>query len=213
MRILAVGAHLDDIELSCGGVLARAVKNGYQVKMLVMTHSAYTNFDGTVLRTKEEALREGIAAAERLGIKDLQILNFDTKRVSHGAESVEAIDKAISAFKPAYIFTHWVHDTHQDHRNTALATLSAARYQNNILMYEPFPPSGRSYAAFRPQVYVDITDTLEDKINSMKEHRSQYNKYGEDWVEAIIGRARMRGFESGYKYAEVFELARMDLRV
>jgi LmbE family N-acetylglucosaminyl deacetylase len=44
MKILAIGAHLDDIELACGGVLAKAVRNGHEVKMVVMTNSAYENF-------------------------------------------------------------------------------------------------------------------------------------------------------------------------
>lgn len=213
MKILAIGAHLDDIELACGGTLAQAIKKGHTVKMLVMSDSSYNNFDGKVLRTKETAYAEGRLAANKLGVNDLEILNFPTKDVPYDSASVEAIDKIISSFSPDFIFTHWVSDTHQAHKNTGLATISAARYQNNIFMYEPFPPSGRSYAPFRPQVYVDISDAINDKIDSMKEHKSQYEKYGEDWVEAIKGRARMRGFESGCKYAEVFEPVRLNLNL
>jgi len=211
MKILAIGAHLDDIELACGGTLARAIKKGHVVKMLVMSDSSYNNFDGKILRTKEEAYSEGKLAAKKIGVNDLEILNFPTKDVPYDSSSVEAIDEVISNFKPDFIITHWIYDTHQAHKNTGLATITAARYQNNILMYEPFPPSGRSYAPFRPQVYIDISDTINDKVLSMKEHRSQYKKYGENWVEAIQGRARMRGFESDCKYAEVFELVRLNL--
>lgn len=213
MKIIAVGAHLDDIELACGGTLSRATKNGHKIKMLVMSDSSYSSFDGKVLRTKEEALKEGTLAAKKLGVSDIDILNFKTKDIRYDFHLVEEIDKAMSLFEPDLIFTHWIFDTHQDHRSTALATVSAARYRNNIFMYEPFPPSGRSYFPFRPQIYVDIAENIQDKIASMKEHKSQYAKYGEDWVEAIKGRARMRGFESAYKYAEVFELVRFDLRL
>jgi LmbE family N-acetylglucosaminyl deacetylase len=213
MNILAIGAHLDDIELACGGTLAKAIKKGHKVKMLVMTDSSYSNFDGKVLRTKEEAMIEGLAAAKVLSVSDLEVLDFPVKNVSYNGESVEAINKVIDEFRPDYIFTHWVHDTHQDHMNTAMATISAARYKSNIFMYEPFPPSGRSYIAFRPQAYFDITDTIEDKIRSLKEHKSQYNKYGDDWTEAVKGRARTRGFDSGYKYAEVFEIVRTDFKL
>ncbi len=211
MNIIAFGAHLDDIELACGGTLAEAVKKGHKVKMVVMTDSAYRNFDGTVLRTKEEAYEEGMAAARALGVTDLQILDFPIKNVPYNAESVEAIDKIITEFKPDQVYTHWIFDTHQDHKNTAYATISAARRHNNILMYEPFPPSGRSYYPFRPQIYCNISNSMKEKLLSIKEHKSQYLKYGEDWVEAIEGRARMRGFESYCKYAEVFELVRMEL--
>ncbi|HLP86291.1 MAG TPA: PIG-L deacetylase family protein [Candidatus Paceibacterota bacterium] len=213
MRILAIGAHLDDIELACGGTLAKAIKNGHTVKMLIMTDSAYTNFDGTVMRTREEALSEGMAAAKSLGVSDVEILNFPIKNVPYNGSSVEAIDKIITEFNPDYVFTHWIHDTHQDHVNTALSSISAARNKGNIFMHEPFPPSGRSYSAFRPQAYFDITDSIEDKINSLKEHKSQHAKYGDDWTDAIKGRARVRGFESGYKYAEVFEIVRTDFKL
>ena len=68
MKILAIGAHLDDIELACGGTLARAIEKGHQVKMVVMTKSGYKNFDGKIIRTEDEAKSEGISAAKSLGI-------------------------------------------------------------------------------------------------------------------------------------------------
>ncbi len=210
---MAVGAHLDDIELACGGVIAKAVKNGHTVKMVVMTDSSYANFDGTVLRTVEEAQREGRAAVARLGVTDLVILDFPNKNVPYNGSTVEALDKIMSEFRPDYIFTHWVFDTHQDHKNTAQATISAARYMYNIFMYEPIPPSGRSYSPFRAQAYFDISETIEDKLASLKEHKSQHAKYGEQWIEAIEGRAKLRGFENGCKYAEAFEAVRVSMKL
>lgn len=213
MNILAIGAHLDDIELACGGTLARAIKNGHKVKMVVMTSSAYSNHDGVVMRTKEEALSEGMAAAKALGVDDLVVLDFPNKNVPYNGESVEKINQILDEFKPDYIFTHWIHDTHQDHVNTSRATISAARWYNNIFMYEPFPPSGRSYKAFRPQAYFDITETIDKKLDSLREHKSQYAKYGEQWIEATEGRARLRGFENGDKYSETFEVLRTDFKL
>lgn len=213
MKILAIGAHLDDIELACGGTLAKAVKNGHTVKLVVMTDSAYTNFDGTVLRTQDEAFQEGMSAVEKLGIKDLVILNFPIKNVPYNGSTVEALDKIMSDFRPDYIFTHWVFDTHQDHKNTAQATISAARYMYNIFMYEPIPPSGRSYAPFRPLAYFDISDSITEKLDSLREHKSQHAKYGEQWIEAVEGRAKIRGFENGCKYAEAFEVVRLSLDI
>jgi LmbE family N-acetylglucosaminyl deacetylase len=213
MKIIAIGAHLDDIELACGGVLAKAIKHNHKVKMIAMTDSAYTDCYGNVLRTKNDSLKEGRLAAKKLGVEDLVVFSFKTRDLPYNSRSIVALDKEISLFKPDYIFTHWIFDTHQDHRNAALATISAARYYNNILMYEPFPPSGRSYFPFRPQVYIDVSDSIETKILAMKQHKSQYSKYGEDWVEAIKGRARMRGFECACKYAEVFELVRSELKI
>ena len=77
-RILAIGAHLDDIELACGGTLAKAVDKKYVVKMIVMSKSGYTNYDGKIVRTPECAVQEGMNAAKVLGVEDVDILNFNT---------------------------------------------------------------------------------------------------------------------------------------
>lgn len=211
MKIVAIGAHLDDIELGCGGTLARAVREGHEVKCIVMTNSGYSRYDGTVLRTEEEASSEGRAALEALGITDFTVLDFPNKHIPYDGSTVEAIDAIITPFNPDLILTHWSFDTHQDHHNTSLASISASRYFNSILMYEPFPPSGRSYHPYRPQVYIDVSQDMDKKVASIKAHKSQLEKYGSDWIESIEGRARMRGNECGVKYAESFEIVRYKL--
>jgi len=212
MRIIAIGSHFDDIEIACGGTLARAVAAGHQVKMLVLSDSSYDNYDGTVLRTRTQASDEGLRAARILGVTDIQVLDFPTKDVPYNSVSVQAIEKVLNKFNPDLIMSHWVFDTHQDHRNVGLATVSAARNFNNVLMYEPFPPSGRSYVPFRPQVYISITEEFNTKSDSLRAHHSQFVKYGEEaWIDAIKGRALLRGFESGHKYAEAFEPLRLDM--
>ena len=210
MRILAVGAHLDDPEIACGGVLARARAAGHPVKMLILSDSSYSNYDGTVLRTVDEASQEGTAAATVLGIEDLEVLNFSTKDIPYHSTVVEAIQSRIDQFDPTVILTHWPFDTHQAHHHSALATLSAARYRTSILMYEPMMPSGRSYVGFRPQIYVDISGFIQLKLDALKAHHSQFRKYGDAWIEGVESRCRLRGFEMGVKYAEAFEAARME---
>lgn len=211
MKIIAIGAHLDDIELACGGTLAKAINNGHDVRMLVLSESDYTNFKGEVLRTKDQALTEGKKAAKVLGVDDLIILDNSTKDIPYHSRIVEQIEAEITDFQPDLIFTHWAFDTHQAHQGTALSTISAARRHSSILMYEPISPSGRSYVGYRPQLYIDISCSINQKLDSLKAHESQYEKYGENWIEAIEARARHRGFEGGYRYAESFEILRMGL--
>jgi len=78
-------------------------------------------------------------------------------------------------------------------------------------MYDPVFPAGRSFVGFRPQVYVDITDAIDVKLEALRRHESQYRKYGDDWIEAVKARARFRGYEMGAGFAEAFELVRMEL--
>jgi LmbE family N-acetylglucosaminyl deacetylase len=213
MRLIAVGAHLDDVELACGGTLARATHAGHRVKMLVLSDSAYATYDGTVQRTIDEAIAEGMAAAEALGINDLEVLDFPTKDIPHHSSVVEAIERRLNDFRPDIIFSHWPFDTHQAHRGVGLSAVSASRWYNSVLMYEPIMPSGRSYVGFRPQIYVDISDHILTKAASLRAHQSQLAKYGEAWLEAVEARSRLRGFEAGVKHAEAFEAVRFELRL
>jgi LmbE family N-acetylglucosaminyl deacetylase len=218
LRIIAVGAHLDDIEIACGGTLAKAVDNGHIVKMIVLSKSGVTHYDGRIVRTEEEAVAEGRKAASLLSISDLEIYDFPNKDIPYESKVVELLNSRFDEFKPNIIFTHWPFDTHKSHQNTGLSTIAAARYYNSILMFEPFPPGGRSYVAFRPQLYIDITSYIEIKLSALRAHKSQYDRYGEeDWINAVRARAQFRGFDlidqpSKCKiFAETFEILRLHI--
>lgn len=212
MKILAVGAHLDDIEIACGGTLSKAIRNGHQVKVLIMSKSGYTNKEGEIQRSDDVAVQEGTNALHILGIQDIEILNFPTKDIPFVSNVVNAIDICISSYKPDIIFTHHPFDTHQAHVGVSNATIAAARRKNTLFFFEPITPSGRSYVAFRPQLYVDIEDTIDWKIASLREHKSEYNKFGaEDWISGVHSRCGFRGYEIGKKYAEAFEVLRLEM--
>ena len=61
-------------------------------------------------------------------------------------------------------------------------------------------------------MYVGIDETVDTKIESLKKHRSEYQKFGgEDWIEGVKSRCGFRGYEIGKKYAEAFEILRLEL--
>lgn len=212
MKIMAIGAHLDDIEIACGGTLAKAVQAGHAVKVLIMSKSGYTNKEGQIQRSDEVAVLEGLNALHTLGLSDIEILDFETKDIPFRSDVVNAIDIRMAKYNPDIIFTHHPFDTHQAHEGVAKATIAAARRKNTIFFYEPITPSGRSYVAFKPTMYVDIEGTLDKKIESLKCHTSEYNKFGaEDWIEGVRCRCGFRGYEIGKKYAEAFEILRLEM--
>ena len=141
MKILVVGAHLDDIELACGGTIAKAIKNGHQVKTLIMSKSGYTNKEGEVQRSDDVAVKEGVDALKTLGVKDIDILDFETKDIPFRSDVVNAIDLVMSEYNPDVIFTHHPFDTHQAHEGVAKATIAAARRKNTVFFFEPIQPS------------------------------------------------------------------------
>lgn len=213
LKIIAIGAHPDDIELACGGTLADAVYKGHDVTMIIITGNASMDHNGDSIRTDDEAKNEQINAAKKLGITKVEILGFDDMNVPYSQALISKLDKILNQIKPDMTFTHFIFDTHQDHIRTAQSTLSAARKQNTIFLYEPINPSGRGYIPFRAQIYFDISATMHKKIDSLKEHKSQYKKYGDTWIEGVTARAKFRGFEMGVDYAEAFELVRMEIKL
>lgn len=212
MKILAIGAHLDDIEIACGGTLAKAVEAGHTVKVLIMSKSGYTNKEGKLQRSDEVAVKEGIEALNTLGVQDIEILDFPTKDIPFQSDVVNSIDVCMSNFNPDIIFTHHPFDTHQAHEGVAKATIAAARRKNTVFFYEPITPSGRSYVPFKPSLYVDIEQSLDKKIESLRCHKSEYHKFGaEDWIEGVRCRCGFRGYEIGAKFAEAFEILRLEM--
>ncbi|MBT4764786.1 PIG-L family deacetylase [Candidatus Woesearchaeota archaeon] len=213
LKILAVGAHGDDIELACGGTLAKALEHNHEVEMVLVTGNSSSDHNDVTIRADGIAEQEAKAAAKVLGVSKLHILGYQDTCVPYSAELVAKLDEIIGELKPDIIFTHFVFDTHQDHIRTAHSTISAARRQNTIFLYEPINPSGQGYVPFRPQVYVDITQTIDKKVNSLKAHQSQYDKYTDKWIDAVVARAQFRGFEMGTDYAECFEVVRSELKL
>lgn len=212
LKILAIGAHLDDIEIACGGTLAKAVSSGHEVRVLIMSKSGYTDKDGAVQRSDKVAVREGLRALHTLGIQEIEILDFETKDIPFRSDVVNAIDLRMAEYNPDIIFTHHPFDTHQAHEGVSKASIAAARRKNTVFFYEPITPSGRSYVPFKPALYVDIESTLDKKIESLKCHSSEYNKFGaEDWIEGVRCRCGFRGYEIGKKYAEAFEILRLEM--
>jgi len=206
-NILAIGAHFDDIELGCGGTIARHVKEGDNVIMMVLTNSEYYNYDGTPIRTKEVAEKEGKNAAKILGVDKLISIGLATKTLQYGFELIEIINKVIDDYQIDMIYTHWDKDVHQDHSAIGKATLNAGRHVKNILMYRS--NWYHTTFEFRGNYYVDISDFIDIKIKAVKAHENEYKKFGEGWIEFFVNENRNAGQKIGCKYAESFEVVKL----
>jgi LmbE family N-acetylglucosaminyl deacetylase len=195
MNVLAIGSHPDDIELGCGGALLRHVARGDRVTLLVMT----TGQRGatTISRVSEQQ-----EAARVLGTI-IRWGGFDDGAIPDGAATIEVVDEAVAATDAHVMYTHAPHDTHQDHRAVAVASLAAARRMQVVLYYET--PSTQF---FEPSVYVDISDVLDEKLKALRAHGSQVLRDGPVDVDAIEAEARFRGSQGRVRFAEAFETPR-----
>jgi N-acetylglucosamine malate deacetylase 1 len=205
LNILAIGAHFDDIELGCGGTLIKHAKNGDKVHIIVLTDSEYGNYDGTLIRGKDTALKEGKAAAKIIG-GSLKMGPFKTKQVIYGVALIEYLNEVIDSNNIDLVYTHWSHDMHQDHNAIGKATINAARHIPRVLMYR-----SNWYATdelFNKRFYSDISTELEKKIEAIKAHKSEYERRGDKWIDFVVNQNRNDGTEIGVEYAESFEVVK-----
>ena len=202
--ILVFGAHPDDLEIGMGGTIAKLVGMGYQVQPVIATLPNFVKSD-----TKEGRKTESLSAAKVMGCKAPEFLDLSPEEMVFGRKFITLIDSIVTKYKPESVFTQWYGDSHQDHQILTKSVISACRDQHNLFMYETTIPGGITENSFRPQLFVDITETIEIKKNALKCFESQFVRCGEIWIPAIIGRCSFRGYQINSKYAETFEVVKV----
>ena len=202
--ILVFGAHPDDLEIGTGGTIAKLSSKGYDVLPIIATLPNFVKAD-----TKEGRRSESILSAKVMGCKPPIFLDLSPEEMVFGRKLVTMIDSIVSKYKPDSVFTQWYGDSHQDHQALTKSVISACRDQNNIFMYETTIPGGITEKSFRPQLFVNITETIEIKKNALECFQSQFIRCGDIWIPAIIGRCSFRGYQVNSKYAEAFEVIKV----
>jgi len=215
VKVLAVGAHPDDVELGCGATLALFKKEGHEVYILVLTRGEASGDP----RIREKECRK---SARTIGADKLFFGNLWDTKIADGIETIMKIESIINLVKPDIVFSHSHRDGHQDHRNAGLASLSAARNSKKVLLYE----SPATLKEFCPQVFVDVSSTFGIKLEALKAFGSQASKVyfkGSHFMDesrkfpyisnAVEGLARFRGFQAGVELAEAFETGKFLLEI
>src|SRR5579875_2812274 len=195
MKVLAIGAHPDDIEIGCGGALLAHRQAGDELTFLVMSEGRTIEGDNPRLLEQQEAAR----------LLDATLLwgGFIDGAIPDGTEAVDVIEAALRSSGADLVYTHAPNDTHQDHRATAAASIAASRKVARVLCYESPTAVG-----FSPNVYVNIAGLVEAKLDLIRCHMSQVMRNGIVDLEALEAQARFRGFGARARQAEGFEVHR-----
>ena len=204
VNILAIGAHPDDIEFGCGGALIKYTQKGHRLFLLVMTGGGLGG--SSAVRRQEQNDSGNILGTEKIFWGD-----YEDTHLIVDVGLIGKIEAVIAEVKPDFIFCNFPDDTHQDHRHLAQAIMSATRYIRNVLFYE-----GPTTQNFNPQVFVDISDTLNKKVKALQAHHSQVMKTNiEDLsiVEVARSSANFRGIQGRVKYAEAFHSLRLFINI
>lgn len=200
MNILAIGPHPDDIEFGCGGALIKYAEKGHNIYLLVLT-------DGGIGGNGQVRKKEQEAAAEFMKAKQIFWGNFKDTEIPINSALISTIEGVINRTKPRIVFFNYIDDTHQDHRVIAQASASATRYIKEALHYEV--PTSQN---FQPDIFVDIGDVLDEKLQLLGIHASQVNKTKVEnltILESARSCAIFRGYQGRVKYAEGFKAIRI----
>jgi two-component system, NtrC family, response regulator HydG len=194
--VLAIGAHPDDVEIGAAGALLMHRGLGHEVSILTLSRGARGGTEATRATESEKAAH---AIGATLYLEDLQ----DT-RIAEGDPTIGVISNVVEAVRPTVVYTHSLHDVHQDHRNTHRAAMVAIRQVRRVYCFQ----SPSATVDFRPTRFVSIDDHLEGKIEAIQAFTSQVEIRAYLERDLIESTARYWSRFGGGRYTEAFEVVR-----
>jgi LmbE family N-acetylglucosaminyl deacetylase len=221
--ILIVAAHPDDEILGCGGTMARLAREGHEVRIAILAegmssrHPQREDADQQQLRHLHARAQQ---VADKVGAKELVLCKLPDNRLDTVPllDVVKLVEELVTRFRPEVIYTHHPGDLNVDHGVVHRAVLTATRPLAGQCVREIYAfevPSSTEWAfhrlepSFRPNVFVDITETLETKIEALACYDTETRKFPHPRsAEALRAIATRWGSVAGLVAVEAFELIR-----
>jgi LmbE family N-acetylglucosaminyl deacetylase len=222
-RALIIAAHPDDEVLGCGGTIARLAQKGHEIYVAILGEgitSRYDKRESAKLALVEELRDCSRKVADLLCITELFLYDLPDNRFDTIPliDVIKIIEERIERLQPEVIYTHHGGDLNIDHTITHRAVLTATRPVVGCpvkKIYEFEVPSSTEWSfsqlqsAFQPNVFIDITETLEKKIKAMAVYESETRLFPHPRsFEAIRNIARHWGSTVGLNASEAFVLVR-----
>lgn len=219
MRVLAVGCHPDDLEIGCYGTLAKYASQGDEVFVCVLTKG---DFGHAVIKPEELGpirVEEARIAAEHIGaLKYFNLGASDSWVDITDTQLLLKLADVIREVTPDLIITHGPDDYMKEHIETGRLTLQASFKATVPHVYLNHPHISRvppvlymdnlAGVNFLPTQYVDISDTIEFKLEALAKHESQIvwmrDHDGIDFLDFVRTCSKFRGLQCGAGYAEGF---------
>jgi N-acetylglucosamine malate deacetylase 1 len=213
--VLAIAAHRDDVEQTCGGTLLRMKSIGVRTAILDLTRG-----EAGTRGSAEDRAAEANAAARILGVEWREALDIPDGRVENTWENRLKIVAALRRVRPRVVILPYWTGRHPDHYTTSTVGYEAcflsglAKIETGTQPHRPFKIVYASlYADVRPSFVVDITPFIEDRHRALMAYQSQYANQDagsglfvpeEEIRERTFAEARHYGLLGGVRYAEPF---------
>lgn len=198
--VLCVIAHPDDLELMAGGTVAKWIGDGHSVHVLTISDGVWTAPSSTLMRDSVAAWREEKAAANLLGFT-VENLGYPAMDLKFEDKLVVEVLRRIEDRKVDTLICPWERDLHHDHEIVSRITMSASRRVPRVLMGQI---NYYLREVFTPNVFVDITETWEQKISALECYVTQWERAGKDWYAFLDETTRYYGRMVGVERAEGF---------
>lgn len=200
-NILAVVAHPDDFEMMAGGSVFKWLAEGKSVHVLALTNGSWRGPDGNLCRKTTDINKEIESVKTAAGYHSYEVLTEETLNLQFKDSLVCEVLKRIQLFSIDTIITSWDKDTHHDHRIACEIAKAASRRVPNFLMGQI---NYYLLDSFDPNLYVDITDTFDKKLELMSLYNSQWDRSKSDWTDFLNASSVYLGKVIGVEKAEGF---------
>ena len=206
MKVLLLSPHTDDVELGCGGSLARLLDEGNEVQWAVFSTAEDSLPEGM---PKDTLLQEYLQVLGTYGLTkdDARIMRYKVRGLHlHRQDILDKMIEMRDKFRPDLVIGPSLNDYHQDHQIVANEMVRAFKTSSSIISYElPW-----NHVRFDTQLFVRLEPFhIEKKWKALQNYRSQLQK-GKDYFsrDFVFGVAKMRGVQCSSEYAEAFEVTR-----
>lgn len=205
MKVLAIGAHFDDVELGCGGTLLRHKKAGDDINVMVVTNSAYKSPTKGCSRSSVQAKKEGQMSAKYL---NANLICCDKKPIVliPTEKLVLEIENIVNKIKPDCVYTHQPNDSHADHATVGYVSMRACRKCDKVLLYR-----SNWYIMDNTQddnYYVNISDYMDEKIKLIRFFDSEMKSTNYTWIDFVKKQNSASGAKVNVPYAETFHMVK-----
>ena len=213
-RALVIAAHPDDADISSGGTVACWAREGREVHYVLCTSGNRGSNEPEMTPERLGEIREAEqrAAAGILGVAGLTFLRHEDCELEETLAFRREISGLIRTFRPGVLMTHdpWTrYRIHPDHRVVGFVALAAIVTAGNQMYREGEPPHAVGevclFQTDQPDFYIDITETLDRKIEAIRQHRTQTAHSGDVMMKRVKEWAERAGKEAGAPLAEGFK--------